>query len=194
AISPDLGDAYYDFVVSLQSEERVESWDPVSESGAGSVGIRFVALSAAVEIMGRNPLLGVGPGEFEEAFAEVRPDARVPNLQSAHNFLPNLAAEYGLPMLLLVVVAFAVAVLLALPWLDSPDRLARVAAMGVAIAIIAWNAFAAFFGVDLYRTFRLMNADVLQIAVLTALGISLVLARRETRTADESAADGVARV
>ncbi|HEX2141698.1 MAG TPA: hypothetical protein VHK28_05405, partial [Candidatus Limnocylindria bacterium] len=46
AISPDLGDAYYDFVVSLQSEERVESWDPVSESGAGSVGIRFVALSA----------------------------------------------------------------------------------------------------------------------------------------------------
>lgn len=187
-VSPDLADAYYDFVVSLQSEERVESWDPESVTGRGSVGIRFVALSASAELAARHPLLGVGPGRYGEVFREVRPSATVPNLNSAHNFLPNLAVEFGIPLMAIVLVGMGAAVLLALPWLDSGDQLARIAAVGVAIAIVAYNAFFGLFGLDLYRTFRTMNADVIQLAVLTALGLSMGLAWRE-RTVETGAGD-----
>ncbi|MGH2455816.1 MAG: O-antigen ligase family protein [Candidatus Limnocylindria bacterium] len=172
-IAPGLEEAYRDFVVSLQSEERVDSWDPDTEEGSGSVGIRWVALDASLELIGRHPLVGVGPGRFGPEFAAIRPDAAVSNLTSAHNLLANVAVEYGMPLALLISFAFVAGVVMGLPALDEPDPLRRVAAVGVSVTLVAFFVFAGIFGLDLYRTFRTMNADVVTLAVLLGLAVSL---------------------
>ncbi|HEX6128519.1 MAG TPA: O-antigen ligase family protein [Candidatus Limnocylindria bacterium] len=178
-VSPDLAEDYRSLVVAMQSERRVESWDPESEEGAGSVGIRWIAIWASVELVSEHPVLGVGPTRYGPEFARIRPDASVPNLSSAHNFLANLAAEYGLPLAVLVTFGLAVAMLPGLPALVDPDPLRRVAAVMVAIALTCFMLVATLFGIDLYRTFRTMNSDVIAVAVLVGLGVSLLTYPRE---------------
>jgi O-antigen ligase len=169
AVSPDLAAGYESFVQGLQGGARLESWDPDTYEGSGSIGIRLEAVGAALELTAESPLLGVGPGGFAREFDRVRPDASVPGLQSAHNMLPNLAAEYGLPFALLVAIGVA----LLIGWTLASARRAppggRVVATVVAVALIGFVSMATLFGVDLYRTYRTMNTDVLTAALLAGL-------------------------
>ena len=172
-VAPDLAAGYQGFLVALQGEGRVESWDPDTYQGSGSISIRLEAVGAAAELTARDPLLGVGPGGFQEAFAEIRPDASVPDLQSAHNLLPNLAAEYGLPFALLVAGGLLWAIRAGLLLHQSQETVPRVVGVALGVALIGFLAMATMFGVDLYRTYRTMNLDVVIVAVLAALSCSI---------------------
>lgn len=191
-VAPDVANAYQGFLVALQGEARVESWDPDTYEGSGSVSIRLEAIGAAAELTADAPLLGVGPGGFQQAFARIRPHASVPELQSAHNLLPNLAAEFGLPFALLVSVAllWTIGRILLLGRTDEP--LAHVVGTVLGVSLIGFLAMATLFGVDLYRTYRTMNLDVVTVAALAGLAGSITwpLARRHSPSRASSSNEG----
>jgi O-antigen ligase len=172
-ITPGLASAYQSLLVQMQGEGRVESWDPDTYNGSGSIGIRLEAVGAAAQITAGSPLLGVGPGGFQSEFERIRPNASVPELQSAHNLLPNLASEYGLPFAVLVAIGFAFVIWRALRTGRSPKELERVTGIAVGLALIGFVAMATLFGNDLYRAYRTMNGDVLAVALLAGLAWSL---------------------
>jgi O-antigen ligase len=172
-VAPGLAAAYESLLVNMQGEGRVESWDPDTYNGSGSVGIRLEAIGAAAEITASSPLLGVGPGGFQREFERIRPDASVPELQSAHNLLPNLAAEYGLPFALLVAVGLALVIWRAVGMHRSPIELERVTGIAVGLSLIGFVAMATLFGNDLYRAYRTMNADTIAVALLASLAWAL---------------------
>lgn len=178
AVAPDLAVAYETFLVTLQGEGRLESWDPDTYQGSGSIGIRIEALGAAAELAAGSPLFGVGPGGFQREFARIRPDASVPELQSAHNLLPNLAAEYGLPFALLVAIGLAWTLIAALRMRREPEIDRRVVGTALAVSLIGFLCMATLFGVDLYRTYRTMNTDVVTAAALAAVAWSVAGGRR----------------
>jgi O-antigen ligase len=173
--APGLATAYETFLVQTQGAGRVDSWDPDTYNGSGSISIRLEAIGAAAQITAGSPLLGVGPGGFQREFARIRPDATVPELQSAHNLLPNLAAEYGLPFALLAAIGMLWVIWRALGLRRGPGLPLRVTGTAVAVGLIGFLAMATLFGNDLYRQYRTMNADVLTVALLSGLGLSLSL-------------------
>ena len=177
ALAPPAASAYEAFIVATQGEGRIESWDPDTYQGSGSIGIRLEAVGAAAELTARSPLLGVGPGHFQAEFASIRPDANVPELQSAHNLLPNLAAEYGLPFALLVAAGLLWAMRLAFGARGDADAVRRVAGTAVGLCLVGFLAMATLFGIDLYRTYRTMNTDVLTAGLLVGLAVSVGLTR-----------------
>jgi len=172
-VSPGLAAAYQSLLIGMQGEGRLESWDPDTYNGSGSVGIRLEAVGAAAEITATSPLLGVGPGGFQAEFERIRPDASVPELQSAHNLLPNLAAEYGLPFALLTAIGLLLVTWRALRTRRSAVELERVTGIPLGLALLGFVAMATLFGNDLYRAYRTMNADVLAVALLAGLAWSL---------------------
>jgi len=92
--------------------------------------LRFDNWLQAGRIIGHAPLLGVGLGNYEtEVPAYVRPGE--PASIYAHNFFLQLAAEIGVPWLLLLL-------LLTLPWLKDNGRklLRRENALFTALAIL----------------------------------------------------------
>ena len=175
-VAPDLATGYESFLVALQGEGRVESWDPDTYYGSGSLSIRLEALGAAAEMTAESPLLGVGPGGFQREFPRIRPDASVPRLQSAHNLLPNLAAEYGLPLAMLVGIGLLSAIAAALRTRRAGAAELRVMGTTLAISLIGFGSMATLFGVDLYRPYRTMNADVVTAALLAGLAFSMARA------------------
>lgn len=187
ATLPAVASAYESFVRGLQGSARLESWDPDTYQGSGSIGIRLDAIGAAAEMVAGSPWLGVGPGGFAREFPAVRPDASVPELQSAHNLLPNLAAEYGLPFALLVAAGLAWLVAAGVAHARRAAGEQRVAAGVVVAALIGFLAMATLFGVDLYRSYRTMNTDVVVAAVLAGLAWCLVSAPAAAPPADRAA-------
>ena len=181
-VAPGVAYAYEGFLVALQGEARVESWDPDTYQGSGSVSIRLEAVGAAAEITAEAPLLGVGPGGFQQAFARIRPDASVPELQSAHNLLPNLAAEFGLPFAVLVSVGLLWTIGRMLLLGRTHEPLVRVLGTVLGVSLVGFLAMATLFGVDLYRTYRTMNLDVVTVAALAGLATSLPGRRSTSRS------------
>jgi len=180
SVAPGLANGYASFLATLQGTARLESWDPETYQGSGSVGIRLEAVGGALELAADSPLLGVGPGRFQAEFARIRPDAAVPDLQSAHDLLPNVAAEYGFPLALLIAGGLAWLVLSGLRGPPAATHDARVICTLLAVSLIGFVCMATLFGVDLYRTYRTMNADVVTAAVLA--GLILVVAREPRPT------------
>jgi O-antigen ligase len=172
AVAPEIADGYQGFVVQLQGQQRVQSWDPETQEGSGSVAIRWVALGAAVEMVRQHPLLGLGPTQFGPEFRRLVPNASVPALSSAHNLLPEVASEFGVPLALLLALTLGVAILRGVAALREPDSTRRVVLGCLAIALLGFLAMATLFGVDLYRSGRTMNTDVLVAALLVALTLS----------------------
>jgi hypothetical protein len=173
ATAPGAAAAYESFLGSLQGSGRLESWDPDTYQGSGSIGIRVEAVGAAAEMAASSPLLGVGPGRFGPEFARLRPDSSVPGLQSAHNLLPNLAAEYGLALATIVGVGFAVLIGSTLVAARRMAGEARVVATVIGVSLIGLASMASLFGMDLYRSYRTMNTDVLTAAMLAGLAWSV---------------------
>ena len=172
-VAPGVATAYESLLVDMQGAGRVESWDPDTYNGSGSIGIRLEAIGAATEITASSPLLGIGPGGFQAEFERIRPDASVPELQSAHNLLPNLAAEYGLPFALLVAIGLALVIWRALRAGWSADPRLRVTGIAIGLSLIGFLAMATLFGTDLYRAYRTMNGDVIGAALLAGLAVAL---------------------
>lgn len=187
-VAPPLNDAYRSVMVRLIGESRFDSWNPSTLSGRGSLLERFYATRAAVEMAIDHPLLGIGLDQFKTQYVAGRykpPEAHL-DLDSAHTFWPEIAAELGVPALVLVVLIFAAA-LLALWRLyrAPPDELTRLLAAMLLAALAAWLVVATTFDIDLYRDWRNMSSDVVMMAVITAAAFALDRHARAAR-------DGVA--
>ena len=89
--------------------------------GGTSVGHRYLIWSSARSMMTENPILGVGPGFFSDAYPEFRDlmlrkterfdrldtDMKTENVKHAHNDYLQMGAEIGLPGLLLFLSLLA---------------------------------------------------------------------------------------
>ncbi|HEX5451593.1 MAG TPA: O-antigen ligase family protein, partial [Candidatus Limnocylindrales bacterium] len=176
-VAPSLADAYRGIVVAVQGEARAASWDPATAAGETSITERLFATRAALSMAVDHPLLGVGLNRFGTEYAGAyRPPDATAELDSAHDLLPNLAAELGLPAALLT--AFAMAAGLWCCWRvwhrPSADGLARTLAASLGAALVGWWIVSATFDPDLYRAWRLMASDVVMAAVLVAMAAALV--------------------
>jgi O-Antigen ligase len=160
----------YVAVISGFQGGRLSSWNPDSSEGEVSISERVLATEAALRMAADHPLLGVGPGRFgvEYAAPPYHPAAATRNLGSAHDFFPNLAAEQGIPVALVVFLVFAAACVALARVYRSGDRLSRFLAVGVGGSILGFLIVGATFGIDLYRPYRVMNADVLFAGLLVA--------------------------
>jgi O-antigen ligase len=174
-LSPPLEGAYRSAVVSLIGQSRYDSWDPSTLSGRGSLLERWYATRAAIAMAVDHPLLGIGLDQFKTQYVgRYKPPEANLDLDSAHTFWPEVAAELGLPALALVVLVFAAAVLsLWRLYRSPPDEVTRVLAATLLAALVAWLVVATTFDVDLYRDWRNMSSDVVMMAVVTAAAFAL---------------------
>ena len=184
-VSPSAASIYSGVVTSINS--RAATIDTESPEGEVSVTERLLATKAALHMAIDHPVLGVGPGSFaaEYATAYSAPSA-TRALDSAHDFLPYVAAEFGLIVGGLVALGLAAGLLGAiLTYLRAPpgEVRSRLVAAAVASAIAAFIVVGTTFGVDLYRPYRTMNSDVVYAALLVAAGIMLPRTARGGREA-----------
>jgi O-antigen ligase len=177
-----------DVVTNAPTSDRAASWDPNSTEGDVSVTGRFLATEAAMYMTIDHPLLGVGPGLFgvEYGGPYYNPEAHAV-LQSAHDLIANVAAEYGLPVA--VVLAFLILTSLWVAWRlwRSGAGLAKLLALGYGLSLMGFMIVATLFGSDLYRDYRFMNTDVLYAGLV--MGAIAVLAELAKAPPGESALD-----
>ena len=176
-------------VTATKSSDRNNSFDPNSAEGEASITARFQATKAAVHMAIDHPILGVGPGLFGYQYAGHYRSADVTDLlQSAHDMIPNIAAEYGIPLALIFSLTVFAALLAALRTWLSGAGLARLLSLTYGLALVAFMTVATLFGTDLYRIYRYMNTDVVFLGLL--LGAIAVLGSWATEPAgpDEGAA------
>lgn len=179
-VAPGLADSYDRFIVAVQGSDRASSWDPSTPQGEVSITERFRATSTALRMALDHPLLGVGLDRFAANYAGPYHDPTATrSLDSAHDLLPNLAAELGLLAAALVALAMAAGVVACWrTWRRPRDDLARLTAAGLGSSLVAWWIVSATFDPDLYRTWRLMSSDVIFAAMLVAMAIALEAAGR----------------
>jgi O-antigen ligase len=183
-LAPPLEEAYRSAVVSLVGQSRYDSWNPSTLAGRGSLLERWYATRAAVAMAVDHPLLGIGLDQFKTQYVgRYKPPEADLDLDSAHTFWPEIAAELGLPALALVVFVFAAAVLsLWRLYRSPPDEVTRILAAMLLAALVAWLVVATTFDVDLYRDWRNMASAVVMRAVNTAAAFALCqFARRGAR-------------
>jgi hypothetical protein len=182
-ISPTLSNVYRGAMVDVMGSSRYESWNPSQLSGHGSLVERAYATQAAVEMAADHPWLGIGLDQFGEMYRGQykSPDSHFA-ADSAHTFWPEVAAELGIPALVLVVLIFFSA-LLALwrLYMSPPDAVTRLLAITLLGSLAAWLAVATAFAGDMYRPWRNMSSDFVMMALLTAAAFALVRATRSSR-------------
>lgn len=130
-------------------------------SVSGSNAPRLALWDGALNLIGRSPLVGVGPEAFRQEFAAVKPLdwARIDPLDRsgrAHNDVLHVAATAGLPAAIAYVLALGVLVVGAVRALTSPDRRSRAfgdaeghegrrtLAAGLAAAVVGYLLFLQF--------------------------------------------------
>jgi O-antigen ligase len=178
AVDAGLADQLLPVLQGIQGGNRADSWDPETAEGEVSITERLLATEAAARMALDHPLLGVGPGSFATAYASTyKPAAATRSLQSAHDFLADVAAEFGLPLMVVIIAGFAAAGMAAIRLARRAPPLTKSLALAFGAATAGFLIVGFSFGVDLYRPWRVMNSDVLFAALLlAALG---VLARTE---------------
>ena len=190
ATAPPVADAYQGLMVRVWGAARLATWDPSTTAGEVSITERVYASSAALRMAADHPLFGVGLDRFKVEYAGPYRDPRATVvLDSAHDLLPNLAAELGLPFALLVAAAMAAALVSAWRvWRGGRDPEARWLGAGIGAALVAWWIVSTTFDPDLYRTWRLMASDIVFAAVLVALALALPALARTPQTPERSPA------
>lgn len=191
AVAPGGADTYRSVITATQGQNRAASWDPSTAEGEVSISERWLATRAGLQMAVDHPLLGVGPGRFGTEYATAyHPAGGQRNLGSAHDFLPNLAAEFGLLAGALVGLALLAALLLwarAVALAGGDERLVA-AAFGT--ALVGFAVVGVAFGLDLYRAYRVMDSDMLFGALLVAAALAFTVARpgagRDARRATAS--------
>lgn len=171
--------SYRGVVGSIQGSDRLNSWDPTTPSGEVSVRERFLAWRAAVNMIGANPLLGVGPGRYGvEAAGPFHDPTASRGLISAHNFLLNLAAEFGLPFGLMIASGLLAAIFIGIRLGRERDGPLSYIGVGVSSSLIGFVAVSTTSGIDLYQPYRIMNTDMVTLGLLLgviAAGTRLML-------------------
>jgi O-antigen ligase len=173
--SPTLETAYSTVMIKMVGASRYYSWDPSMLSGRGSLVERFLATEAAVEMAVNHPALGIGLDQFKTQYVDTykTPQAHL-DLDSAHTFWPEVAAELGIPALALVVLIFALAMLaLWRVYRAPPDQMTRLLALTLLASLVAWMLVATVFAGDMYRPWRNMSSDFVMMAVLVAAAFAL---------------------
>jgi O-antigen ligase len=166
-----IDSSLYSSVVGDIQGGRLSSWDPGTPDGEVSITERILATEAGIRMAVDHPLLGVGPGQFAAEYAgPYHPAAATRDLISAHDLIPELAAEYGFPLALVAILTM-LAVLVGLSRvIRGPPGLDRALAVAILASLAGFAIVATTFGVDLYRPYRLMNSDVITAALLLAIG------------------------
>lgn len=111
----------------------VLSFKAIPEQPTASVAERLVLIKAALEIAAKNPLLGVGSGQFIPQLAELDLTslAQIRLLQPVHNVFLLILAENGLiGLFLFAAVLFATA-----RRINSPPKLALYAAILIFLSV-----------------------------------------------------------
>ncbi|MGD0862227.1 MAG: O-antigen ligase family protein [Candidatus Limnocylindrales bacterium] len=184
--SPSIDGTYRTTMVALVGESRFDSWNPSALSGRGSLVERLLATESAVHMAIDNPILGIGLDQFGIEYLEgyKSPQAHL-DLDSAHTFWAEVAAELGFPALGLVVLIYAAAMLgLWRVYRAPPDESTRLLAVTLLGSLVAWLLVATAFAGDMYRPWRDMSSDFVMMAVLTAAAFVLaraVAAKRKAR-------------
>lgn len=165
---------YTGILETLQGSNRLSSWDPSSASGEVSVHERLLAWRAAISMAVQRPLLGVGAGQFgpQQATSFRQPGA-TRDLNSAHNYILNIAAELGIVVALVVVGSLIAALRHARRAYRSGGSLARMAGLAIAGALVAFVVMGETTGVDLYAAYRVMNSDGILFAIVVGAGLAL---------------------
>jgi O-antigen ligase len=174
-VSPPLANAYRSAVVSLVGESRYDSWNPSTLSGRGSLLERFYATRAAVEMAIDHPVLGIGLDQFLAQYVgHYKPPEAKLDLDSAHSMWPEIAAELGIPALLLAWFIYGCALLAAWRvYRSPPDDLTRLLAAALLAAMTAWLVVGTAFAGDMYRPWRNMSSDYVMAFVLVAAAFAL---------------------
>jgi hypothetical protein len=149
------------------ANDRQDSFNPSSPEGEISITGRYLATKAAIAMTIDHPVLGVGPGLFGVEYAGPYRDPQAKEaLQSPHDLLPDVSAEYGLPLAILLALVVAAALLRAWRLWKSSVDLARLLALAFGLSLVAFMIVATLFGTDLYRAYRYMNTDVLYFGLI----------------------------
>ena len=175
SVVPPADAAYSAAITQLEGASRFNSWNPATLAGQGSLVERFYATTAALQMAADHPLLGVGLDQFgpEYAAAYQKPQSHFA-ADSAHTFWPEVAAELGIPALLMVLVIFAAAMLaLWRLYRAPPDGFTRILAVTLLASLAAWLIVATAFAGDMYRPWRNMSSDFVMMAVLVAAAFAL---------------------
>jgi O-antigen ligase len=156
------------------ANDRQDSFNPNSPEGEISITGRYLATRAAIAMTIDHPILGVGPGLFGVEYAGPYHDTQAKEaLQSPHNMLPGVAAEYGLPLAILLALVVAAALLRAWRLWRSARDLVRLLALAFGLSLVAFMIVATLFGTDLYRAYRYMNTDVLYFGLILGAIVAL---------------------
>jgi O-antigen ligase len=165
-------------VTASPSSDRAGSFDPNSTQGEISITGRYLATEAALRMAIDHPVFGVGPGQFGAEYAGPYHNAQAKEaLQSAHDMVPEVAAEYGLPLALVFSVTVLAALLVAWRLWRARAGLAGLVALGLGLSLAGFMIVATLYGTDLYRAYRYMNTDILYLGLV--LGAIAALANRD---------------
>jgi O-antigen ligase len=193
-VAPPIDQAYRNVMVSIVGESRYDSWNPSTVSGRGSLLERWYATEAAVHMAIDHPILGIGLDQFLTQYVDhYRPPEAELALDSAHSMWAEVAAELGIPVLILVLLVYAAAMLaLWRVYRSPPDGFTRLLVAALLASMVAWLMVATVFAGDMYRPWRNMASDYVMMMVLVASAFALYrLARRDQST--DPAANGSAR-
>ncbi len=180
-VSPPLEQAYRSTMVSLMGESRYNSWNPSTLSGQGSLIERWYATRAALQMAVDHPLLGIGLDQFKGQYVgHYRPPEAHLDLDWAHSMFPEVAAELGLPALILDLIFYAAAMLaLWRIYRSPPDPLTRLLASALLAVVVSWLLVGTAFAGDMYRPWRNMASDYVMMAVLVAGAFALYRMTRD---------------
>jgi O-antigen ligase len=182
-VVPPLNNAYRTAAVSLVGKDRFDSWNPTTYAGRGSLAERYYAVEGGIEMALDHPVIGVGLNEFAAYYwNDYRPAGALDALDHAHSLFPEVAAELGLPAVMLLGIAF-MAALWAMwrTYRAARDQFTRTLAATLFAGLAGWIIAATAFGCDIYRTLRDQSSDVIAVAVIMAMVLALVRLTRGER-------------
>jgi O-Antigen ligase len=185
-VAPPLNNAYRSAMVALMGESRYDSWNPSTLSGRGSLLERWYATEAAVRMAIDHPALGIGLDQFQGQYVKhYRPPEAKLAVDWAHSMLPEVAAELGIPALLLDLIIYAAAILaLWRVYRAPPDPLARLFACVLLASLVSWLLVGLAFAGDMYRPWRYMASDYVMMMVLVAASFALYWMTRRGAAGD----------
>ncbi|MBC7833818.1 MAG: O-antigen ligase family protein, partial [Phycisphaerales bacterium] len=93
--------------------------------GERSLLFRWFYMQAAARIGGANPVAGIGPGNFQDAYLVAKPPLSTEDVASAHNLLMDWWASLGVPGLAWIALLLVVAVRAMLAPLATPQPYRR---------------------------------------------------------------------
>ena len=84
--------------------------------GGNSLLVRWQYWQATVQMIAQHPWVGVGPGNFAQAYHEFKPWAAPESVADPHNVILSLLSQYGPLGLAGFVLAFSFPLIKAIPW------------------------------------------------------------------------------